>query len=95
MRLEDIVYPQLVVPNATCCGFSTSALLRITITVVIVFHFQTVDIASLQYNISAESDDLCLCVESFTYGHPATSPVFDYKELSYDSEEYSTWTESG
>ena len=37
-------------------------------------------------------DDMCLCVESYTYQHKAESPAFDRQE--YDSTEYSTWAES-
>ncbi len=36
---------------------------------------------------------MCLCLESFTYTHQATSPVFAYG-LGYDSTNYSTWAES-
>ena len=49
----------------------------------------------MQYDIDSESSNLCFCVESFTYTHTATSPAFEYKEIPYDSDQYSTWTESG
>ncbi len=45
----------------------------------------------MQYDSGVE--DMCLCVESFTYTHEATSPVFAYG-LGYDSTNYSTWAES-
>lgn len=52
---------------------------------------QTVNITWMQYG---HSKDQCLCVESFTYTHTAVSPVFDFDSIGYDSESYSTWTES-
>lgn len=54
-------------------------------------YFQTVNITWMSYNASDEN--MCLCVESFTYTHKATSPAFAYG-LGYDSTNYSTWTES-
>jgi len=43
---------------------------------------------------SGGDDDLCYCVESFTYSHVATSPAFDVSSIGYGSREYSTWAES-
>lgn len=43
----------------------------------------------------AEGDkDKCLCIESFTYSHSATSPAFDFSFIGYHSSNYSTWAES-
>ena len=48
----------------------------------------------MQYhNGGSAKEDICLCLESFTYTHQATSPVFAYG-LGYDNTNYSTWAES-
>ena len=90
--ISEVSPVTLVLPcPCTCCiHIKQNGILYCACGIEIYSHnsMQTKNTTAMQW----ESEDKCLCIESYTYQHRALSPAFDLKE--YDSTEFSTWTES-